>query len=237
MDGPSDPVARARQRFELGDYHGAVLLLQESTRSGAAYPDAFNLLGLSLALVDRPLDALVALDQAVALNPGYVEAHLNRSVILNSIGREQDAEDAIARAEQLGAPDESGFPAVVANRLANAHAELGRLYRDAGSSEEALRQYRAALRLRPRFQDIRLACARVLIERAEHESAGAELDRLLAAQPEHLDGLLLRGLVAYLQDDLGRAEEVWDHAAAVHREEPRVEIYRTMLGRRRAGRS
>ncbi len=51
MSSTPDLVTRARERFAVRDYHGATLLLQEAVVEGFAYADAFNLLGLSLALI------------------------------------------------------------------------------------------------------------------------------------------------------------------------------------------
>ena len=233
----ADPVGRARERYALRDYHGAVLLLQEAVIGGYAYADAFNLLGLSLALIGRQDDALAAFDRALVLNPRYVEAHLNRAVLLNGMGREDEARDGFATAERLGRPDESGFPAMVANRLANAHAELAREYRDAGALDEAIAQLRRALELRPGFADVRLALSRALIERGLHAEAAGQLDIVLAAIPDMLDAVLLRGLSAYLQGDLDGADAVWTRAAGRYPEEPRLEIYRAMLRRRRGARA
>jgi tetratricopeptide (TPR) repeat protein len=234
LDTASDLVARARDRFAVRDYHGAVLLLQEAVVEGLAYADAFNLLGLSLALVGRQEEALAAFDRALALNARYVEAHLNRAVLLNELGRTGEAREAFTQAEDLGKPDESGFPAMVANRLANAHASLANEYRAAGALDEAINQYHRALDLRPAFADIRLALARSLLERGRYADAAAALDLVLQARPQWLDAMLLRGLSAYLQGDLDSAEAIWSRAAERHPEEPRVEIYRAMVARRRA---
>ena len=236
MDTSADLVARARERFAVRDYHGAVLLLREAAVEGLAYADAFNLLGLSLALIGRQADALAAFDRALELNPRYVECHLNRAVLLNDLGRVGEARVAFETAERLGRPDESGFPAIVANRLANAHAGLGHEYRAAGALDEAIAQYRRALELRPGFADIRLALARALVERGRYAEAADAADLALRARPEWLDAMLLRGLSAYLQGDLDEADVVWGRAAERHPEEPRVEIYRAMLARRRAER-
>src|SRR5687768_10234245 len=160
-----DLIVRGRERFAVRDFHGAVLLLREAVREGYAYPDVYNLLALSLALVERPLEAVAAFDRAIALNPRYVEAHLNRAVLLSALGREEEAQESFEAAHQLGRPDGTGFPVVVANRLANAHASLGEHYRDAGALDEAIAQFARALELRPGFPDIRLAHARALLER------------------------------------------------------------------------
>ncbi|NUQ93877.1 MAG: tetratricopeptide repeat protein [Gemmatimonadaceae bacterium] len=234
MDSASDLVARARERFSVRDYHGAVLLLREAVVEGMAYADAHNLLGLSLALIGRQADAVSSFDAAIALNPRYVEAHLNRAVLLNDMGRSDEAREAFATAEHLGKPDETGFPVMVANRLANAHAGLAADYRAAGALDEAIAQYERALELRPGYADIRLALARALTERGRHGDAGRQLDEVLRVRPEWLDAMLLRGLTAYLDGDLATADTVWTAAAERHPEEPRIEIYRAMLARRRA---
>lgn len=233
MDSAPDLVARARERFAVRDYHGAVLLLREAIVEGMAYADAQNMLGLSLALVGRSDEAIAAFDAALALNPRYVEAHLNRAVLLNDMGRLTEARAAFETAEHLGKPDETGFPVMVANRLANAHATLAHDYRAAGALDEAVAQYERALQLRPGYADVRLALARALTERGRHREAADQLDEVLRIRPDWLDAMLLRGLTAYLQGDLTAADRVWTAAGERHPEEPRVEIYRSMLARRR----
>lgn len=235
MDSGADLVARARDRYGVRDYHGATLLLREAVVEGFAYADAHNLLGLCLALIGRQNDALASFDAALALNPRYVEAHLNRAVLLNDMGRSDEARVAFEMAEQLGQPDETGFPVMVANRLANAHASLAGEYRAAGALDECIHQFERALELRPGYADVRLALARALTERGRHGEAARELDEVLRIRPEWLDAMLLRGLTAYLQGDLGTADAVWTAAAERHPEEPRIEIYRSMLARRRTG--
>jgi hypothetical protein len=49
--------------------------------------------------------------------------------------------------------------------------------------------------------------------------------------------MLLRGMAVYLQGDLDAAARLWDEAAVHHPEESRLEVYRSMLARRRAGQS
>jgi len=233
MHREPDLITRGRERFAVRDFHGAVLLLREAVLDGYAYPDVYNLLALCLALVERPLEALAAFDRAIALNPRYVEAHLNRAVLLAALGRDDEAQDSFESAHRLGGPDESGFPVVVANRLANAHASLGEHYRDAGALDEAIIQFARALDLRPGFPDIRLAHARALLERGRLDDAARSLDALLVTSPRNLDALLLRGLAAYLQDDLATASTFWNRAAEAHPAEPRIGIYLSMLARRR----
>ena len=188
-----------------------------------------------MALVDRPLEALSAFDRAVAQNPRYVEAHLNRAVLLNGLGRTDEAEASFTLAEEFGRADGTGFPAVVGNRLANAHAALGDEYRGAAAWDEAVAQYRRALELRPTYTDVRLSLSRTLLDAQRYPAAADELDRILAANPDLLEVLLLRGLAAYFMGDMNTARRSWDRASAMHPSDARVEIYRSMLARQDGG--
>ncbi len=227
----ADPVERARERFAIQDYAGAARLLEDAIEAGCHYADGFNLLGLSLALLDRPHEALAALDRAVARNPRYLEAQLNRGVLLTGLGRAEEATGAFATADELGQPDHSGLPITAANRIANAHAHLGDEYRAAGGLVQAIAQYRRALELRPAYVDIRLALGRTLLEAEQYADAADALDQILAVQPHALDALLLRGLAAYLQGATGTAAQMWDRAAELHPDDGRVEGYRSMVER------
>ena len=233
MPAGADQIALARERFALRDYHGTVLLLREVLARGIDFADARHMLGLALSMLDRHDEALVEFDAALARNPRYLEAHVNRAVVLAAMGREAEAQEAFAVAGELGRPDASGFPAAIGNRLANAHVALGHEYRQAGAFEEAEAQYRRALALRPGFPDVRLALARALMDRGAHAEASVELDAVLAARPDLPDALVLRGLAAYLIGDLTAAATAWNRAAATAPDDPRVDTYRAMLARRR----
>lgn len=233
----NDAFAIARERFAVRDYHGTMLVLTSADRDGGLYPDALNLLGLALAMIGRPEEGLKAFDRALAGNPRYIEAHLNRAVVLQQLGDSEGAQKAFWTAEDLGRPDASGFPVMVANRLANSHAALADEYREAGALGQAVEQYRAALTLRPGFADIQYRLGRVLMDMGDHEGAERALAQALELRPGWLDGMLLRGMAMYLQGDLDGAATLWDDAAARHPEESRLEIYRSMLARRRAGQS
>lgn len=232
MEAASDLVTVARERFAARDYRGAALLLASAIDSGQAYADTHHLLGLCYALIEQRENALRSFDEAIRLNPRYVEAHLNRAIVLGDLGRGGEAESALAHAQELGRPDSSGFPTVVANRLANMHGELGRAYREAGSLKSAITQFQSALAIRPAFADLRLELSRSLIDAGESAEAGRELDTILQTSPDWLDAMLLRGLAAYLQGDLEQAKSVWERASERHPEEPRLETYRSMLARR-----
>ena len=99
MAGQTDLLlARARERFVVQDYYGAVHLLESVVDSGRAFADVHHLLGVSLSLLGQPERALKELDRALELNPHYVEALIHRGLVLNELGRTDEAEEAFNHA-------------------------------------------------------------------------------------------------------------------------------------------
>ncbi len=203
---PERLVEQARERFQLQDYYGAIHLLEEVLAAGRAFADAHHLLGLSYSLAGQPDKALEQLDRALALNPHYVEALIHRALVLNELGREDEATAELRRAQRIDSNKQAGFPAHLAAKLANHHAALGEAYLEAGGLAEAIGQYEAALALGPAFHDLRY-----------------KLGRLLPAA--------MLGLACYLAGDGLAAREVWEACRARRPEDPRVEAYLAMLSR------
>src|ERR687894_2862885 len=107
-------LARARERFVVQDYYGAVHLLESVVDSGRAFADVHHLLGVSLSLLGQAQRALGELDRALELNPHYVEALIHRGLVLNDLGRTEEAEQAFSRAGESMAGSTAGLPAPVA---------------------------------------------------------------------------------------------------------------------------
>ena len=232
MDAKADrAVARARELFDAGDVHGAVHVLTEVTRAGGGFADAHNLLGLAYSLVDRKDDALKELDHALKLNPRYVDAHLNRAVLLNEMGRYEDAAAAFAKAQDLGKVDDTGFSAPMASRLANLHAELAEAYVEAGGMDEAIRQLESAVHLRPGFTDLRYRLARLLLDKGETARARAELEGILNERPESLDARASLGMACYLAGDHGAARAAWEQCRRQAPKDARIGAYLSLLER------
>ena len=226
-------LARARERFVLQDYHGAVHLLEEIAASGHAFADAHHLLGVSHSLLGHAERALAEFDRALALNPRYLEALIHRGLVLNELGRSAEAEESFRRAALADTGSIGGFPAPVAAQLANRHADLAQAYAEVGALTEAIDQYRRALELGPTFHDLRYRLARVLLEAGHALEAREELEQVVAARPGFVDAGAALGLARYLSGDGDGAREVWKATLARRPDNPRIEAYLNMVGQER----
>ncbi|HEY6808806.1 MAG TPA: tetratricopeptide repeat protein [Gemmatimonadales bacterium] len=229
---PEHLVDQARERFQLGDYYGTIHLLEDVVASGRAFADAHHLLGLAYSLAGQPEQALAALDRALELNPRYVEAIIHRALVLNELGREDEAQAALRKANATaGSGARQGFAAHVAAKLANQHAALGEAYVEAGGLTEAIAQYQAALALGPGFHDLRYKLGRLLLDAGRALDAREEFQLIVRDRPNFVDAAAMLGLACYLAGDGLAARQVWLDCRERRPEDPRVEAYLGMLAR------
>ncbi len=224
-------LAQARERFAVQDYYGSVHLLEEVISTGRSFADAHHLLGLSFALLGQKEQALAQFEIALGLNPRYIEANIHRGILLNELGRGEEAEVAFRAAAAHGQAPDGGFSRPVAARLANQHAELGHSYAEAGALPEAIQEYRRAVVLGPAFHDLRYRLARLLLEAGRPLEAREELERILSENGDFLDAMASLGLAHYLAGDASAAREVWSRCQARRPKNARVEAYLAMAGR------
>jgi tetratricopeptide (TPR) repeat protein len=188
MAGQTDRLlTRARERFAVQDYYGAVHLLEEIVDGGRSFADVHHLLGVSLSLLGQHERALTELRRALELNPRYLEALIHQGLVLNELGRSDEADEAFRRASASIAPPSTGLSAHVAARLANLHAELAEAYAEGGAMERAIEQYQRALELGPTFLDLRYRMARLLLETGRVLEAREALEGVLEARPNFID--------------------------------------------------
>jgi len=228
---PERLVEQANERFQLQDYYGAIHLLEEVIATGRAFADAHHLLGLSYSLAGQPDKALEQLDRALALNPNYIEALIHRALVLNELGREEEANAVLRRARQVTSERRAGFHGHVAAKLANQHAALAQAYYEAGGLNEAVAQYEAALELGPGFHDLRYKLGRVLLEAGRALDAHEHFQIIVRERPSFLDAAAMLGLACYLAGDGLAARTVWEELRARRPEDPRVEAYLELLSR------
>ncbi len=227
-------LTRARERFAVQDYYGAVHLLEEIVGGGRSFADVHHLLGVSLSLLGQSERALAEFRRALELNPRYLEALIHQGLVLNELGREDEADQSFRRAAASVAPPSAGLPAHVAARLASLHSELAEAYAEAGSADRAIEEYQRALELGPTFHDLRYRLARLLLETSRPLEAREVLEQVLEARPNFVDAEAALGLAHYLSGDAIGAREVWRRCLERRPENVRVEAYLAMLGRTEA---
>jgi tetratricopeptide (TPR) repeat protein len=225
---------RGLEAFERKEYAEALKLFRSVLAERPGFADIRHHAGLCLGFLGETEAAIAEIDQALAENPAYVEAHVSRALLLQEVGRYDEARDAFQSACHHERESHGRFPAAVTARLANAHAELGDLYLAAGNAQEAASQFLAALELRPQFHDIRNKRAAALLALGRTGEAISELRAVLEGNPRFLSARLNLGLACYREGRLEEAAAEWRACAAQQAEHPQVRAYLALLDRNRS---
>lgn len=203
-------VARGVSAWERDDFAAALETFLGVLEEHPYFADVHNKAGLCLAMLGQLEEALVHFEVAVGQNPAYAEAHLNRGLVLKDLGRGDEAVAAFSRVDELHGRDTPVFPAEVGNRIAVTHAQLGDLYLVANHPERAIKEYQAALEIRPRFMDIRSKYAETLIELGDLARAQDELTLILESRPSFVGARIRLGVVLHRLGEDAQAVRQWE---------------------------
>ena len=228
MDRYADVLSRDPKSAEAL-YYVAVIACQEGQfQQGVdlvrramtfAPPEArmLNVLGQALDRLGQPLEAMKALDQAIALDPKLAAAHGNRANILVDAGMPLEALKSFDKALAL-APD--SIPDLI-NR--------GALLAPLGRYQDALRDYDKALALDPSVPEVHTNRANVLkdlammeigagsTDSAHLDAALAGYDRAIKIEPRLHDAYLARAMLKLMRGDWVAGFEDYEHRSEVGR--------------------
>jgi len=194
----------ANEHYDRGDYPLAQPYYEKLVQQGLRYPDVFNRLGVIYHLGGRLPEARWCFQQALEGNAGYTEAALNLSVTCNELGEYGSGLRALKRAQRHS---DSSNDAYRRGKVANLHRALAHAYLDLDRPEDAMHELGRALRLCPKFHDIRLELARLLRLRGNARGAREELMLILQIDPGHHDARTLLGVIEIETGDPDRGKE------------------------------
>ena len=139
-------------------------------------------LGAAAYFAGLKAEALAACDRALEINPQYAQAHYNRGVVLDDLGRTAEALAAYDRALEINPQD------------AQAHYNRGVALSALGRKAEALAAYDRALEINPQYAQAHYNRGNVLDDlgrKAEAEEAYRSAIRLAPEDPGMYAGLIL----------------------------------------------
>ncbi len=221
-------MAQGVAAWESDDFQSAFEHFRGIIEEEPGFADVRNKAGLCLAMMGDMESALDEFDEAL-LNDRYAEAHLNRAIVLNDMGRFEEASEAFQRANTLDTRDSMVFPSDLGNQLADSLARSGDLYLVASRPEEAAQQYAAAVSVRPRFADLRFKLAEAYMNLDRLDDARDHLEAILEMHPRFHDARVRLGALLHRLDDLEGARREWERCAEADPEDRRVRAYLTAL--------
>lgn len=143
------------------------------TRGTGLSHNIHNNLGIAYDRIGRYGEAIEELNEALRLNPGYVEVHNNLAVTYDKTGRHDEALGHLNEALRLN-------PA-----YAEAHGNLGNLYARLGRCEEAVEELKEAIRLKPAYAKAYNSLGHIYALQNKNQEAISEFREALRLEPDY----------------------------------------------------
>ena len=121
-------VAQAKESFIEGDYRTAEPILQQAILQNNKDPEIYQMLATLFYDKGQFNKAIKAFKKALEIDPSYTDASVGLSIILNDIGRYDEAKEVFIDAqERLNETKKQSDP-FIEDKIAQKHLELFDLY-------------------------------------------------------------------------------------------------------------
>ena len=191
--------------YERGKFEEAATMFKRATQLGPRESEVFNSLGIALARLNRPHEAIVALQKAVQLDPQNFDARFNLARRYRVAGRLPEAVKELVvavevRPEYVAAWNELGEALVrmskkdlsriereikINAQVSLSYFTLGYIAYRMGRFDQSAIHLKEAIALNPRFSGARNLLGLVYFEQRKEKEAMGELERAVATEPAY----------------------------------------------------
>lgn len=211
--------------FNKRDYAAAEEAFAKILSTKPGFADVLNKMGIIYNQTNRLDLAVKAFEKALELNPGYTEASLNLAITYGDIGRYEKSREVFEKAAHFSHPAPKTIDPFVRGKLADEHLRVGKMYYGLGLLDEAIEEYRKALRFSPTFADILTQLGIALRDKGRHDDAVKEFNRAKEANPHYIPARLHLGITYYSGGFYNLAEEEWQEALKIDPNSAAIKTY------------
>ena len=204
-------IDEARESFIEGDYKTAEPLLNQPTLLNSKNPEVFQMLATIYYDQGKFNKAIKTFKKALEIDPSYTDAAVGLSIILNDIGRYDEAKKVFEEAKALldhkkQMPDQN-----VNEKFASKHAELADMYLQYKKFPEAIEQYTKAFQLSAKKSDFSVRLAETYVQAGQKDKAIKELKTVLQVDAKLIAPRLKLGLILYNFHHIAEAVDQWEN--------------------------
>lgn len=214
-------ISLAREYFIEGDYKKAEPLLNQVILQNNRLPEVFQMLATIYYDQGKFNKAIKTFKRALEIDPGYTDASVGLSIILNDLGRYDEGKQIFEGAQKILNENRKKSDPFTEERLAQKHVELGDMYFQCDRFDEANEQYYRALKLSNRKTDVVMKIVEAFIKKPDTKNALRELRNVLRDFPNYIPARLKLGVVLYNSSQVADAVEQWEYV--LNREPHNVE--------------
>jgi len=177
--------------------------------------DVHNSLGLSYADSGNFNAAEFCFQKALQINPNYMEAALNLSVLYNNLGYGKKSKDIYAKLKKYGAAGRGAMDPMLMARIANLFGEIGDLFNGVGEYKEAIKTYMSAVDLCPNFLDLQTKLAVALRESGDKKNAMKIFEKNKNRAGKYAPFWVALGVTYYALNNPVDAKKAWEKALKI----------------------
>jgi Tfp pilus assembly protein PilF len=204
-------IDEARSAFIEGDYQTAEPILNQPTLLNSKNPEVLQMLATIYYDQGKFNKAIHTFKQALEIEPGYTDAAVGLSIILNDIGRYDEARKIFENARAHLDNKKHTTTPDINDTFASKHAELADMYLQYKRFEESAEQYTRAISLTSRKVDLVLRLVECFVQAGQKDRAVKELKNVLAIDPRLTAPRLKLGLILYNSHHIAEAVDQWEN--------------------------
>lgn len=208
-------IEEARAAFIEGDYAIAEPLLNQPTLLNSKNPEVLQMLATIYYDQGKFNKAINTFKKALEIEPHYTDAAVGLSIILNDIGRYDDAKKIFEQAKaQLDSKKQTHTEisdTELHEKFAAKHAELADLYLQHQYFSKSAEQYTNAISLSVKKTDLIIRLCECYVQSGQKDKAIKELKTLLQSDPKLTAPRLKLGLILYNSHHIAEAVDQWEN--------------------------
>lgn len=213
--------AKIQECLNQKNYAQAGGMIRDLLAKDASNPDAYYFMGVMNYFQGNVGPTISNLKKALELDPRHTDSAICLSVLLNDLGKYEEAKKIFEQANHSVVHKKEGTISGIDQKFAVKHLEIGDLYFRYRRYDEAIEEYSKAALLNPLHYDTRIRRAKAYARKGYVTRALQDLQALKHEKQDYLPALIQLGLLHYSQGNLIDAELEWENALQLspgHRE-------------------
>jgi tetratricopeptide (TPR) repeat protein len=187
--------------------------------------DVYNYLGLTYADSGSFKAAEFSFQKALKINPQYMEAALNLSVLYNNLGFREKSKQIYAKLKAYGRSGRGAMDPLLMSKISNLYAEIGDLFAGVGEYKNAVDAYESSVDLCPDYLDVQTRLATAYRELGKKDKAMQVFNRVKKKANRYAPFWVSLGVTHYAKNEPQKAKAAWKKALEIEPNHPAAKAY------------
>lgn len=201
---------QARESFIEGDYKTSEPILHQLLLYNSKNPEVYQMLATIYYDRGKFNKAIQTFKKALEVDPAYTDASVGLSIILNDLGRYDEAKSVFLAAEEKLELSKKQSDPFLEDKILQKHLELGDLYLQIHRDDEALEQYLKAKRFSTQPKRIVIKICDTFMKMNKASKAIQEALSYLREYPQENEVRVKLGNYLYQSNRVVEAVEEWE---------------------------